>query len=54
MCGCDKKKSNWMVWVPLIALIVALIAFSFQVGVLYPWHEQLSGEFSKLARQLKR
>lgn len=31
--------------IPPIALIVGCVALSFQVGVLYPWHEILSEDF---------
>ena len=55
MCHCeDKRTTNWMKWIPLIALIIGLMAFSFQIGVLHPWHQQLSAEFAKLSRQIKR
>lgn len=33
---------------PVPALIIGCVAFSFQVGVLYPWHEQLSEQFEDL------
>ena len=34
--------------VPPAALIVGLCALSFQIGVLYPWHEVLSVQFNEL------
>lgn len=34
--------------IPTFALIVGLSALSFQIGVLYPWHEILSEDFQKL------
>jgi hypothetical protein len=33
---------------PLIALVVACSALCFQIGVLYPWHEELSHQFNRL------
>lgn len=47
------KKKKIMKYVPLIALIVALIALTFQVTVLYPWHEDLSRQFKNLATKIK-
>jgi hypothetical protein len=43
--------TKYLKWLPLIALIVALFALSFQVFVLYPWHEELSREFVKFGRK---
>lgn len=34
--------------IPPIALIVGCVALTFQVAVLYPWHETLSDEFNEL------
>ena len=53
----DKKtqaaaQTNWMKWLPLISLIVGLCALTFQITVLYPWHEELSRELHKLAKGL--
>ena len=47
-----EKMDRFMKWVPLIALCVSLIALTFQVTVLYPWHLELSADFSRLARSL--
>jgi uncharacterized membrane protein len=34
--------------IPPIALVVGCVALCFQIGVLYPWHEVLSEEFTEL------
>ncbi|KAK3843723.1 MAG: hypothetical protein J3R72DRAFT_439779 [Linnemannia gamsii] len=33
---------------PLINFVIGSAALSFQVGVLYPWHHQLDGDFKDL------
>ena len=52
----DEKKTparvNWLKWIPLISLIVGLCAITFQITVLYPWHEEISSELHKLAKGL--
>jgi len=35
-------------WVPVISLIVSASGFLFALGVLYPWHIELSKQFSEL------
>lgn len=35
-------------WLPYLNFTVATSALGFQVGVLYPWHEELDAEFKKL------
>jgi hypothetical protein len=47
-----EKMDRFMKWVPLIALCVSLIALTFPVTVLYPWHLELSDEFHQLAKFL--
>ena len=42
---------KYLKWLPLIALIVALCALTFQVFVLHPWHEELSKQFGKCCRK---
>jgi hypothetical protein len=42
-----------MKYLPLIAVILSICALTFQVTVLYPWHEELSKEFARLARSLR-
>ncbi len=34
--------------VPIIGLVVGLCALSFQIGVLFPWHAELSAQFNAL------
>ena len=41
-------------WIPRVALMIAIIAFIFQVTVLYPWHVELSREIASLARNVKK
>ena len=48
-----EKLDRLMKWIPLIALFVSLIALTFQVTVLYPWHLELSEEFHQLAKNIK-
>ena len=42
------EQPKWMSKVPLIGVVVGLCAFSFQVGVLFPWHHELSVQFEQL------
>ena len=49
----SEKKRDWMKYLPILALILSICALTFQVTVLYPWHEELSREFAKLARVIK-
>lgn len=49
----DEQKTtqiNWLKWLPLLAVILAICALTFQVTVLHPWHEALSKQFSKHCR----
>ena len=48
-----KREEKIMKWIPLVALIVALCALSFQTMVLYPWHIELSHDFAKLAKNIR-
>ncbi len=48
-----EQKRDWMKWIPLIALIVSLIALTFQTTVLYPWHLELSRELKTLTKYVK-
>lgn len=43
-----------MKWIPRVALMIAIIAFIFQVTVLYPWHIELSKEIASLAKTVKK
>jgi len=42
------RDEEWRKHVPVIALTIALIALTFQVFVLYPWHIQLSRQISRV------
>ena len=48
------RDKTLMKWIPRIALMIAIIAFIFQVTVLYPWHIELSKEIASLARSVKK
>jgi hypothetical protein len=48
-----KQTPGWMKWIPLVSLVVGLCALTFQITVLYPWHEELSREFHILAKAVK-
>jgi hypothetical protein len=38
-------KSHYLPW---LGVAIGISAFSFQIGVLFPWHEVLSVQFSSL------
>jgi hypothetical protein len=44
----QKSSPDITTWVPRISLVVGLAAFSFQILVLFPWHLELSEQFSEL------
>lgn len=46
--GRDKK--TCMTWIPVVSVCIGTFALCFQVFVLYPWHIQLSSEFSNMQR----
>jgi hypothetical protein len=46
------KTPTWLKWMPLMALIVSLSSFLFAVTVLYPWHIELSKEFTALSKKI--
>ena len=37
-------------WVPIVSTSIGAFALCFQVFVLYPWHLQLSSQFSSLEK----
>jgi len=39
---------TWLKWIPVAALTVSTASFLFALGVLYPWHIELSREFREL------
>jgi hypothetical protein len=39
-------------WLPRFAALVGLTALLFQTTILYPWHRELSLEFSKLSLEV--
>jgi hypothetical protein len=49
----DDRKAKIALWTPRVALAIALIAFCFQVFVLYPWHIELSKELARVAALVK-
>lgn len=48
----EKPAPKWLRWMPLVALIVSCCSFLFAVTVLYPWHIELSKEFTALSKKI--
>jgi hypothetical protein len=51
----EKRQSDapkWLKWMPVAALIVAICSFIFALTVLYPWHLELSKEFTALSKKI--
>jgi hypothetical protein len=48
----DPRNRRWLKWVPVAAFIVSCCSFAFAIFVLYPWHLELSREFSTLAKKI--
>ena len=44
----DFEESQWRKNLPIVAITLAIIALTFQVFVLYPWHIQLSRQISRM------
>ena len=42
------EESQWRKNLPIVAITLAIIALTFQVFVLYPWHIQLSRQISRI------
>lgn len=42
------KNQTWLKWIPVFGLVVSSGSFLFALGVLYPWHLELSSEFKTL------
>lgn len=49
----DNNSVKLTKWIPRISLIIGICAFLFQILVLYPWHLQLSKEFTALSSLIK-
>ena len=43
---------KWLKWMPVAALIVSFMSFLFALTVLYPWHIELSKEFTALSKKI--
>jgi len=43
---------KWLKWMPVAALIVSICSFIFALTVLYPWHLELSKEFTALSKKI--
>jgi len=43
---------KWLKWMPLLALFVSCGSFAFAIFVLYPWHIELSKEFTALTKKI--
>lgn len=41
---------KWLKWVPLASLCVSFASFVFALTVLYPWHLELSEQFTGLQK----
>lgn len=48
----QEQSPKWLRWMPLLALIVSLCSFAFAIFVLYPWHIELSKEFTALSKKI--
>jgi hypothetical protein len=51
----DKPRAEmpkWLKWMPVAALLVACLTFIFALTVLYPWHIELSKEFTALSKKI--
>jgi hypothetical protein len=46
------KKSFESIWLPRVSSLIGISAFLFQTVILYPWHLELSKEFSRLSLQV--
>jgi hypothetical protein len=42
------KRHEFLRWVPVVGLAVSFYSAIFATFILYPWHIELSKEFSKL------
>jgi len=42
------EESQWRKNLPIVAITLAIVALTFQVFVLYPWHIQLSRQISRI------
>jgi hypothetical protein len=48
----EGEPPKWLKWMPMAALIVACLTFIFALTVLYPWHLELSKEFTALSKKI--
>jgi hypothetical protein len=46
------ESPKWIKWMPIAALIVSCLSFIFALTVLYPWHLELSKEFTALSKKI--
>jgi hypothetical protein len=46
------ESPKWLKWLPLGAFIMACLSFLFALTVLYPWHIELSKEFTELSKKI--
>ena len=44
----DLEEPQWRKNLPVIAVTLAIVALTFQVFVLYPWHIQLSRQVARI------
>lgn len=43
---------KWLKWVPVTALCVSIYSAFFSTFILYPWHQELSREFTELKTRI--
>ena len=48
----QEQSPKWLRWMPLLALLVSFCSFAFALFVLYPWHIELSKEFTALSKKI--
>jgi hypothetical protein len=48
----EAQPPRWLKWIPVAAFIVSCLSFAFAIFVLYPWHLELSKEFTALAKKI--
>lgn len=46
------EKPRWYKWIPVVSLIISIFSFLFALTILYPWHLELSKEFTVLSKKI--
>lgn len=47
------REAKIALWTPRVALFISILAFCFQVFILYPWHVELSTELLRITALVK-